>query len=774
MPKHKHQRSRAAPTGADLRARVLRARNEGRFQQALELAKQLHKGEPTPEHLELLKECALGRARQLRGQGADRDAVTMLEAALRYDEATPAWLAQVAEELAQSGGVKQALALLPKIPDAEGRVLAHVADAAVRQETAGRGLLPPALQPDFDRVLKAFQQVEAGQDDPAVESLREVGLRSPFLEWKLFLRGLQAYYKREDVRAVENWQRLRPDRLPFRLAAPIRFAIDSAYRTAQAPATQGVLQKQADRLNDAPLVQQLRNLRAALERRDNLAPAFRQAEALLPPLRQQAPHLVHRLASCFYWAAIETGPDDVQRYRRVFGCPPDDPHFHRLEALAYDRAPNFTDAHANWLAYEKDIADHPEAWPGEQAARARALVWLHLGRNAAMIPGPKKMAKLPRYLRDDPDRPRPLKPSAEECFEKAIELAPDQIEPYEALFRHYRDEGEDNKAVKAARRLLEKFPEHTPTLEEFGDMQVKRGAYVEGLGLLQRALRGNPLDRRLRGKVGTAHLWNARHHAEDGRFAEARRHYEAALTFFDGKEQASIWCRRAACEFKAGDAALAEEYLGKARALGESPLGVSYTLLTECARLKLDRKLKARFEKEFKEGLAEPPTAAAAADLVGLAASLQAAEVSYHGQKTHAKKIVAYAQQAADAEFTEEQLERLCLALVSLHSAWAVKQFCPLGERKFPKNPKFPHLQALLLMAAGPDRMDTWRVQEHLQRAERLAHDLPPGTEKDELLKDIEQRMKAVNALTPFGFFGGFPDLFGAFDDDDDDADDDW
>jgi tetratricopeptide (TPR) repeat protein len=773
LPKHKHQRPHAAPTGADLRARVVRARNDGRFQQALELAKQLHKGEPTPAHLELLKECALGRARQLRGQGADRDAVNVLEASLRYDESAPAWLAQVAEELAQSGGVQQALALLPKVPDAEGRVLAHVADAAVRQEAAGRGLLLPALQPDFDRVLKAFQQVEAGQDDQALESLREIGLRSPFLEWKVFLRGLQAYYKREDVRAVENWQRLRADRLPFRLAAPFRFVIDPAYRTAQAPAAQAALQKQADRLNDAPLVQQLRNLRAALERRDNLGPAFRQAEALLPLLRQQAPHLVHRLASCFYWAAIETGPDDVQRYRRVFGSPADDPHFHRLEALAYDRAPNFTDAHKNWLAYEKDIADHPEAWPGEQAARARALVWLHLGRNAAMIPGPRKMAKLPRYLREDPDRPRPLKPSAEECFEKAVALAPDQIEPYEALFRHYRDEGEDNKAVKAARRLLEKFPDHAPTLEEFGDMQVKRGAYVEGLGLLQRALRGNPLDRQLRGKVGTAHLWNARHHAEEGRFAEARRQYEAALPFFDGKEQASIWCRRAACEFKAGDAALAEEYLEKARSLGGSPLGVSYTLLTECARLKLDRKIKARFEREFKEGLAEPPTAAAAADLVGLAASLQAAEVSYHGQKAHAKKIIAYAQQAADSDFTEDQLVRLCHALVALHSARAVKQFCQLGERKFPRNPKFPHLQAMLLMAAGPDRMDTWRVQEHLQRAEGLARDLPPGAEKDELLKDIEQRMKAVQALTPLGIFGGFPDLFGAFDDDDDN-DDDW
>src|SRR5262249_20443715 len=147
--------------------------------------------------------------------------------------------------------------------------------------------------------------------------------------------------------------------------------------------------------------------------------------------------------------------------------------------------------------------------------------------------------------------------------------APDQLEPYEALFHYYRDEDEGDKAARAARRLLEKFPNHAPTLEEYGDMAIKRGAYVEGLDLLKRALRCNPLDRPLRGKVGTAHLWSARFHAEGGRFEEARRHYDAALTFFDGKEQAPIYCRRAACEFKAGNPALAEEYLEKARSLGE-------------------------------------------------------------------------------------------------------------------------------------------------------------------------------------------------------------
>ena len=42
MPKHKNQRPRAVLTGADLKARVVCARNEGRFQQALEWIKSMY------------------------------------------------------------------------------------------------------------------------------------------------------------------------------------------------------------------------------------------------------------------------------------------------------------------------------------------------------------------------------------------------------------------------------------------------------------------------------------------------------------------------------------------------------------------------------------------------------------------------------------------------------------------------------------------------------------------------------------------------------------
>src|SRR5919197_1569437 len=101
------------------------------------------------------------------------------------------------------------------------------------------------MHPAFDAVLTAFQEYEAGHDEAARGALQQVGLGSPFLEWKVLLRGLLAYSAGDDARAVENWQRLAPDRLPARLAAPLRAALDPAFLHGQPPDAQTRLRRRA-------------------------------------------------------------------------------------------------------------------------------------------------------------------------------------------------------------------------------------------------------------------------------------------------------------------------------------------------------------------------------------------------------------------------------------------------------------------------------------------------------------------------------------------------
>jgi tetratricopeptide (TPR) repeat protein len=771
--KHKHH-----PTSTfspeELRPRIDRARREGRFQQALELTKQLHKYEPTPANLELLMEVYLGRARQLRTMGQTRDAVTVIEVAARLEGASPAWRERLAQEMALCGDIGRTLALLENLPDSASaqRVLAYVADAAMQQEAAGRAALPPALCDDFDRIVRAFQQVESGQDEAARETLQGIGLRSPFLEWKLLLRGLQAYWQNQDERAVENWQRLTAERLPARLSAPFRFCIDAAFRTAQPPATQAALQKQFDRLQGSMLLPQLRSLQAALAHKGKMAAALRQVETLLPALRQEAPQLMPRLASCFYWHILETGPDDVLRYQRVFGKPPDDPNFHRLQAIGYEKAGDLQLAHRHWQEYEREIAAHPERWPGDQAEHARAFIWQRMGQNAASIPEPRKKPKRRSYgLFDDNDPDAPLNPPAEKCFQKSLEMAPDLLETHEALVRYHLEAKRESKAEKAARQLLQHFPDHLPTLELLSDLRSKRGHYAAALELIEQALKGNALDRRLRRKASYAHLLLARDHVESLRFEEARQHFQSSLDLSSGSDGSMILAHWAACEFKAGDDTRAEELLQQALTRTTAPVGVSYLLLTEVLRLKLNRALKTRFEQDLKTGLATPTTDGAVF-LTRILAGLHTGGVKYMGQKSHTQKALSYIYKTRNLEFSEPQLEDLCRNLLDMDAYAQARRFANIGERHYPQNPVFPYLHALAWIEEKGRRAPTWQVVPILKRAQMLAQAQPSNERRDRMLEEIDKHLHEWNPFD-LDFLG---QIFG-FDDEGeepDEADDEW
>ena len=764
---------------ADAKARIERTRREGRYQQALELVKQLYKYEPTPAHLELVKDTYLQRALQLHAMGAIRDAATVLEVASRLDDKNRAWLERLAKEMARCGDaarLKMLMDRLVKLPgggetaDIGKQLLTAVADAAILQEGTGKNTLPPELKEDHDRIVQAFREIENNQDEAARQTLAAVGLKSPFLEWKILLRGLQAYYANDDERARENWQRLDPERPPARIAAPFRAAIDPAYQQAQSPAMQAKLRLQFEGTQGADLNVQLRALRKALERPDTLSEALTIAERLLPTLQKQAPQIVARLATSLYWKVLETGPNDLARYRRIFGGPPTDPKFDRLNALGNELAGNLDKAHKHWEAYQKDIAARPEVWPGEEAPLARALVYVKMAENAASIPTPEQFAKLPRAIRQMERPPRALHPTAEECYRKAIELAPTLIDAHTGLFRASLVGGKEAKVIETGEALLEKFPHDVETARMLGTFLIQRDRNERAVEVWERVVRMQPMDASARQFLGVASRALARELVLKKQFDEARRRYQASLDLIGPDLRPNVLCNWSVAERVAGDPARADELLAEARALiGE--LFISYLQLVESHRMRLAPKEKSRLAKEFTAKLSDPVDAATVVSLVEYTASLVARGVTYFGIKTHIKKIIALASQLDTKTLDEQLLLRLIKAL-SAHEG--VSRIVPplyrSGEARFPNNPHFPYLEAIHLMGDDPDEdLRDYKVRAPLEKAERLARLRPadePGIK--EMLADIERRLAVLRMLNPFADIfsrmGGFgPDFLDDF-----------
>src|SRR5207244_828341 len=142
----------------------------------------------------------------------------------------------------------------------------------------------------------------------------------------------------------------------------------------------------------------------------------------------------------------------------------------------------------------------PGPWPGPHVNRARALVLCRMGHHAANAPDTAAILQsMPFHLRELlPERPPDYQPNAEASFRQALELAPDLLEPYDELFRYCLDTGKKAKAVTAGHKLLERFPDHLPALVALAKLQLEQGKPAEAVALFQRALKLNPLDRRLR------------------------------------------------------------------------------------------------------------------------------------------------------------------------------------------------------------------------------------------------------------------------------------
>jgi tetratricopeptide (TPR) repeat protein len=772
--KDKHKKH--APQAPATAARVEKALSEGRTQQALELARTLHKQEPTPAHQELLRRATLDRARHLRSVGYARDALTVLENAVHLGDGAD-YLEQVALEMARCGEPGRALVIAEKLPGTPvaAKVLGHAADQAVPAGPAGAAKLPEAVRPQLGLVLQAFALAEQGKDDEARAALQGIGLQSPFLEWKLMLRGLMAYHAGEDERAVENWQRLSPDRLPARLAAPLRFVIDGAFRAAQAPETQAALQAQTDQLHSSPLVMALRGLQLDLANAERIEAALRKAERVVPLLKQEAPRLLPRLAACFFWAIVDHGyAEDVPRFRRLFGAPPDDPKLARLEALALERRNLHSQAHKFWQEFEKSVAATPAAWPPGQADHVRALVWRHMAENAAAVPDINELREtlgpMPFF---DGELPKPLKPSAEECYQRSLELAPDQLDTHYELFEHLRDKDRAGKAEQAARKLLKRFPDHAPTLEGLADLLMEKEKYAEALEMVERALKANPLERRLRDKLGLAVMYDARAKAEDGRYDEARAGYERALALEEAGRKYPVLCKWAACEFKAGNAARGEELLAQAHAEGGNQLAVAFNMLVEAVRFKLAPALKKRFDQEVKERLAEPPTGQAAAAIADTMGSLKRAGVKYHGQGAHEKKALDYLKKAIKADFTEQQMGRVCVALEVLKKPRLLADYFRAGRKRFPTSPTFYILEARYNILQGPGRCDLYGTRHLVDRARQLVEAQPHSPQRQETLALLDGMAQELERLHPFAsLFGGGGGFIDPFDDGYDDEDD--
>jgi tetratricopeptide (TPR) repeat protein len=241
-------------------------------------------------------------------------------------------------------------------PEVIATLMAHSIDWIIARRGSNR--LPTAHKPAIEAILQALVRYDAKDNAAAREILHSIGSSSPLMDWKLFLRGLMAWTEHDDERANENFRRLNPDRLPARLSAVV---LNTTQMAKVIPAA-------------GAMGQLVRNWRNAIAKRQSFTMHFKNFKKVMPNLPEQEKALLPRLAKCYYAEIENRGEhEDMKTYRDLFGPPPLDPNFDRLEAIVLGRLGRLAQAQDHWHKYEAWVAKACP-WPKPINDMVRAIV----------------------------------------------------------------------------------------------------------------------------------------------------------------------------------------------------------------------------------------------------------------------------------------------------------------------------------------------------------------------------------------------------------------
>jgi tetratricopeptide (TPR) repeat protein len=374
------------------------------------------------------------------------------------------------------------------------------------------------------------------------------------------------------------------------------------------------------------------------------------------------------------------------------------------------------EAHKEWKQYSDWIARQPQRFPGEFGKRARAMIALRMGDNAADYEksdndfSPQSFLDLFDVELAGRSKKKLLKPSAEDCFRTALELAPEWKDPHARLLEFYVEQQQWENAEAVGRRLMQRFPDDSDGLIAFSSVLHAQSKDAEALEALRSALKYNPLDRTLRAVVAQMTLRRGREQTLAGEYDAARASFLESLNLDSEVMAPAARASWAACEFKAGRPEEGRKLASELQSTPQQRLSTAFLMVAETARVKVPKAILGEFKSQF-DGLMK--------DDVSLAEFLQLLMVwnlyrddgdRYHGFGTHEKRILAKVQQLVGGQLSENDLARLGMALVELRLHKPLKVLADQGRIRFADNPAFRLLQAQQIILQRPKSFDLYFV----------------------------------------------------------------
>jgi tetratricopeptide (TPR) repeat protein len=739
----KRKRRVKSKSRIDLFAQAKRQFAKGNYRDALKGAKACYRQEPTSEGRHLLEHALMARAQQLCEARLRDEARAVLQYLLDLGVTEPAAEAALPDLLVTAG-------LWDRVAGGGGaagetvdpKVAAAIADQAVLHPNDTQ-TVPADIRSGAAAIRESLDTLYAGDEVAAYQSLKTIPRTSPLADWKLFVRGLAAYYRgnRDEMRA--NWERLDPNRRAQRIAAPLTDLanLDNSGEDAD---RLGEVAGQIERLvRDRPVLATLNALRVELdeERWEAAARTFATARQRLREFDQR---LTDNIAEIFYWEFVAEGNFDL--LDRIASCVTPlamDPHWNRARALDAEVADEEVwEQDRHWRRYLEDLAELTALAP-EERLLAQALVWERIA--ARFVDEESRHTRFCR--RPDCDESARHRTQAIESFERGMELAPQIASIAEALADAQIEWDQVEDAAATYRQLVERVPDDFSALFFLATHDLRNGRPLEAQRYAQRACQVKPRDGQIRALVVTLHAAAAAHYAEEKEVDRGRAELAAAEQFEPALTGTfHFLAHRAVLEYAAGDAKLGAELATQSQQALAEPTAALLALAIESIRYGLaPDPHDAYFEHAWHKALKKRCQSATAGTMAQLLTDYLSIQTAYPRSGDHIVAVRGYIKRCSRIRWQLGDLRHACKFLaenVSLSDP-VLKKLVRKATKQFPDAPVFFLLEGQIEMDKGP-RQCNW---ESARRAHQRALDLVADSSDPEDVMFAAAARKALALL---------------------------
>lgn len=635
-------------------------------------------------------------------------------------------------------------------------LLNQLIDAAVRSgDTKG---CPSTLVPEVRLVRESLEAVAAGRDDEASELLQAIGRLSPLADWKLFVRGLIAFYSQAHDRRDSNWSRLTEGRLPFRIARSLAVASAPAGQ-ARDPAIDRNRLRDVRKGLDTPLARNLRRLQTALQEGNRWTVSYGQ---LKQEFSQSHPEIVERVSEIIATKFIrESNYDEFERLQKMKPSLRHDPRMSRVTALFFEYDDYTDEAIKSWKAYINDLAKSEKLNPSQRES-AIALVYLHLARLSG-IEASELEAQVypewPKYLRDSiADDVKDHQQAADNYFAKSRQHDAGLKGAYADHCRMLDKWGE----VKRASGLYEEFASR---FEDDFEVQLEAASHFRFTAREPaKAQRYARSAEKLRPRDPQVAKINWECAFDIARLAAREDQFEVALAELDqaekyvgpGRETFVLEAMRAAVDLKSGNLEGAEtRYQGLMQSQPDFAPAAALVYCANALQCGVSNRIRSELNTELTAATKSHVNSLAGGAMARYFNSLTSADITYHGFKAHEKLVSTYLKKCPKKGWSEGDLVDAVLYAFEREEMALLKHLSGIGCKRFASNPYFWLGLGASEMSRGPRSCNRRKAIHYYETAIALSQDAQTHALPNSLLEYASRSISLLKMPPPPRRFRG-------------------